>query len=235
MPATATARATAAGARRAAARTAPAPRARARTVSRARPAPRPAPRAAVAVGRIPVAVGGIADSPVVLRLTRSRLWIGLLACLLVGIVALNVLALSFNAASSKTAGLSDQLKRENSALRAQLAGELSNEQLQRAASTLGLIVPEPGAILYLRPGGGDAAAAAERIASGDIALGAVSADPPAITPAVVDPATTTSTVAPVDPAVAPAPTAAAPEPAVATTATPTTGVPVASGGAVISP
>ncbi len=82
---------------------------------------------------MPVAVGavsGIADSPLVLGLTKSRLWIGVLGSLLVGIVALNVMALSFNAASSKTAGLSDQLREENSALRADIADGLSNERLQ---------------------------------------------------------------------------------------------------------
>src|SRR5687767_11636042 len=54
----------------------------------------------VAVGRTAGAVGGLADSGLVVRLTRSRLWIGLLGALLVGIVALNVMALSFNASQS---------------------------------------------------------------------------------------------------------------------------------------
>ena len=41
-------------------------------------------------GAPPVAVSGLAESGVVRRLTRGRLWIGALATLLVGIVALNV-------------------------------------------------------------------------------------------------------------------------------------------------
>ena len=56
-----------------------------------------------AVGRTAIAVGGLADSGLVVRLTRSRLWIGLLGCLLIGIVALNVIALSFSASSSQAA------------------------------------------------------------------------------------------------------------------------------------
>ena len=110
----------------------------------------------VAVGRTAVAVGGIADSGLVLGLTRSRLWIGLLAGLLVGIVGLNVMALQFNATASKTAAISEELKRENSALRADIAGGLSNERLQRAAARLGLVFPEPDAILTLTPKPGDA-------------------------------------------------------------------------------
>jgi hypothetical protein len=54
----------------------------------------------VAVGATAGAVGGLADSGLVVRLTRGRLWIGALAMLLVGIVALNVMALSLNATSS---------------------------------------------------------------------------------------------------------------------------------------
>jgi len=76
----------------------------------------------------------------VLGLTRSRLWIGVLGSLLVGIVALNVMALSFNAASSETAGLSDELREANSALRADIADGLSNERLQDAAARIGLVI-----------------------------------------------------------------------------------------------
>jgi hypothetical protein len=173
MPAAATARKAPARARRA-------PRAAgARTAKPApRRAPRPAPRLVpVAVGRIPVAVGGMADSGLVLRLTRSRLWIGALGSLLVGIVALNVAALSFNASSSKTAALSDELLSENSALRAQIENGLSNDRLQEAALRLGLIVPEPGAISYLEPKPGDAAAAAERLRRGEITIGSGYAPP----------------------------------------------------------
>ena len=169
MPAAATARrSTAAGAaRRPAARAVrPAPR----------PVPRPAPRSApglvpVAVGRTAIALGGLADSGLVVRLTRSRLWIGLLATLLVGIVALNVAALSFNAASSKSAAISDELLSENSALASEIAAGLSNERLQDTASNLGLVVPEPGTILYLNPSADDAATAARRLRNGKIGLG----------------------------------------------------------------
>lgn len=124
----------------------------------------------IAVSRTAGAVGGLADSGVVVRLTRGRLWIGALAVLLVGIVALNVMALSLNAASSKTGSQADELKQQNSALRAQLAGEISRERVQRLASALGLVFPEPDAIRYPNPEHGDAAEAARRLRSGELAL-----------------------------------------------------------------
>jgi hypothetical protein len=218
MAATATARKTAP---RATARTRraarPAPVRAARPVPRRapRPAPRPVPRLVpVAVGRTALAVSGLADSGLVLRLTRSRIWIGLLGTLLVGIVALNVLALSLNASSSKTAALADELRSENSALTTQIAGGLTNERVQQAAARLGLIVPEPGAILFLDRRRGDAAAAADRLRRGAIAIGTtyvppavpvvpeLAAPPTAETPVMTDQAATEATV-PAEAAVAP--------------------------------
>ncbi len=179
-PATARARAAAPAPRRAAPRRAAAPRARA-AAPRARAAQAPrrplgyrlAP--AAAVGRTAVAVGGIADSGLVFRLTRGRLWIGLLATLLVGIVALNVFALSFSASSSGAAGQAEELERSNSALEAQMAVMLSNDELQKVASKLGLTVPAPGAYRYLKAGEEDAAIAAKRLRDGELLLGAQSA------------------------------------------------------------
>ena len=123
----------------------------------------------LAVGRTAVAVSGLADSGVVHRLTRGRLWIGALTTLLVGIVSLNVLALSLNASSSKVGRQADALNREISALRAEIATNgASNQRIQAVAAKLGLIVPEPGAVGYLRPSRDDAAVAAKRLASGEL-------------------------------------------------------------------
>ena len=198
MPATATARKTpvrAAARSRRAAGTAPVRAARPAPRRAPRPAPRPVPRLVpVAVGRTALAVGGLADSGLVLRLTRSRIWIGLLGTLLVGIVALNVFALSLNASSSKTGAIADELRSENSALTTEIADRLSNERVRLAAAQLGLIVPEPGAILYLETGPGDAAAAAARLRRGVITIGSTYGPP----------------VAPVLPELAPPPAAETP-------------------------
>jgi hypothetical protein len=126
----------------------------------------------LAVGRTAGAVSGLAESGVVHRLTRGRLWIGALTALLVGIVALNVLALSFNASASRTGKQADALKREISIIRGQLAqAGASDERIQAEAANLGMIVPEPGTISYLRPKPGDAATAAKRLATGQLTAG----------------------------------------------------------------
>ncbi len=181
----------------------------------------------MAVGRTALAVGGLADSGLVLRLTRSRIWIGLLGTLLVGIVALNVFALSLNASSSKTGALADELRSENSALTTQIADGLSNERVQQAAARLGLIVPEPGAVLFLDPRPGDAAAAADRLRRGAITIGTtyvppvapvvpeLAAPPAAETPVTTDQAATDTTVT--------ADATAAADPATATPAAPAAG------------
>jgi hypothetical protein len=123
----------------------------------------------LAVGRTAFAVSGVADSGLVHWLTRGRLWIVVLTTLLVGIVSLNVLALSFNASSSRVGRQADELKREISALRAKIATDgASNQRVQAAAARLGLIVPEPGSVGYLRISHNDAAVAAQRLASGEL-------------------------------------------------------------------
>jgi hypothetical protein len=166
----------------------------------------------LAVGRTAVAVSGLAESGLVHRLTRGRLWIGFLTTLLVGIVSLNVFALSLNASSSKVGRQADELKREISALRAKIATNgASNKRIQAAAATLGLIVPEPGAVGYLRAGDDDAAVAARRLASGELTSQATYVAPLA---PVSAPTAVPAAPAPTEPAAA--------EPAPATPATDTT-------------
>jgi hypothetical protein len=149
------------------------PRATARALTRPARAPMPARLVPLAVGRTAVAVSGLAESGLVHRLTRGRLWIGALTTLLVGIVALNVLTLSFNATASRTGTQADTLNRQISILQGQLAqAGASDQRIQAEAAHLGLIVPEPGSITYLRPKPSDAAAAAKRLASGELNAGA---------------------------------------------------------------
>ena len=114
------------------------------------------------------AVGGIADSGLFVWLARGRLWIGLLGALLVGIVGLNVMALSFSASSSTAGQSADALRRQNSTLRAQIAGKLSNSEIQAVAAQLGLVMPTAGSIRYLDASPADAKTAAERLANGEL-------------------------------------------------------------------
>ena len=138
----------------------------------------PAQLVPLAVGRTAVAVSELADSALVHRLTRGRLWIGVLTTLLVGIVALNVFALSFNASSSTVCRQADALDRQISSLRARIATDgASKERLQAAAVRHGFVYPEPASITYLRPSGDDAAVAAKRLSSGELTAGPAIATP----------------------------------------------------------
>ncbi len=182
------------------------------------PGPLPARLVPLAVGGTAAMVSGIADTGLFVRLTRGRLWIGLLAVLLAGIVAINVFALSFGASASRLGQDADGLQRANSALRARLAGKLSDQRVQAAAIRAGLIVPEPGAVRYLRWRPGDARAAARRLAAGDIA----NAPPAQPSTGTTPTATTTTPPAAATTTTVPAPTATQPAATAPTATTPTT-------------
>lgn len=153
-----------------------------------------------AVGRTMGAVGDIADCGVARWMTRGRVWIVVLGCLLGGIVAINVWGLGLSAAGSETARKIDALQQENSVLRARAASRGSNARIEAAAAELGLALPAPNAIDYLDSPDGIAAKAAERLASGEILVA-----PPGEAPAEeAEPAIDPVTGMPVDPAIDPA-------------------------------
>jgi hypothetical protein len=184
----------------------------------------------LAVGTTAGAVSGLAESGLVHRLTRGRMWIGLLTTLLVGIVAINVFTLSFNATASRTTRQSDVLQRQNSALQGQIAAAgASSDRVQTLAGKLGMIVPEPGAIGYVEAGPKDAALAAQRLESGAITAGAPAAA--SSTPTSATTTTTTAATTTTDPTALP-PTTATTTPTtttpVATPTTPTTTTPTAT-------
>jgi hypothetical protein len=201
----------------------------------------------LAVGTTAGAVSGLAESGLVHRLTRGRLWIGLLTTLLVGIVALNVFELSFNASSSKTTRQTDVHQRQNSTLQGQIAASgASSDRIETLAGQLGMIAPEPGSIDYVEASPKDAALAAKRLESGEIIAGApaaVSSATSSTTTATT--AATATTAVPTTPTTTTTPTATPTTPSTTpttttptATATPTTTTDPASGtatGAVSTP
>jgi len=191
----------------------------------------------LAVGTTAGAVSGLAESGLVHRLTRGRMWIGLLTPLLVGIVALNVFTLSVNATSSRTTRQTDVLQRQNSALQGQIAAAgASSDRVQTLAGKLGMIVPELGSIGYVEAGPKDAALAAQRLESGAITAGATTTTSTATTTV---PTTTPTTPPATTPVATPTTPATTPTTTPATaTVTPTTTTDPASGtatGAVSTP
>ena len=115
------------------------------------------------------AVRDISDSSLIVRLTAGRGWIAVLCALLGGIVALNVVSLSINATSGRVGLAIEEYERQNSALRAELAQELSAGRVEDAAAALGLAVPAPDDVSYLRSRDGDFDRLAALLA-GDTAL-----------------------------------------------------------------
>jgi cell division protein FtsL len=140
------------------------------------------------------------------RLLTGRAWIVLVAGLLAGIVFANVALLEMNAGIARTTEQVAALKRENSRLRLQAARLGSSERIQRAAADIGLVLPAPGEVRYLKTRPGDPTLAAARMSAPDPIPVYV---PPPVAP-VTEPVAAPVETAPVDPAAAVAPVTPAP-------------------------
>lgn len=152
-------------ARKTSARTAPArkvaPRGRARAISeRAFAGGQLIP---IAAGRTAVAVRQLPDSGLVVRMTRGRVWIGVLGLLLVGIVALNVATLSFAASAGDIDAEIVALEKENGVLNGRLAKIEGTERVRGEAAALGLAMPSSDQIHFAQVGADDVAVAAQRL------------------------------------------------------------------------
>jgi hypothetical protein len=150
---------------RAAATAAPARKPARRKVA---PKRRPAsviPIAAGRVGRAAVGVTQLPESGLIHRLTRGRLWIGLLGLLLVGIVALNVVTLSFAASSGKIDATNTLLGKENSMLQSRVAQKYGQLRLRSEAAKLGLAASTEKVPQLINAKGSDVAEAASRLAA----------------------------------------------------------------------
>jgi hypothetical protein len=111
------------------------------------------------------AVRDLSDSGLIVRLTRGRGWIAVLCAMLGGIVALNVLSLSLTAGSGRISLQIDELKTQNSALRAQIDERLSASKVEAEAARLGLANPDPEAITFLSAKDADARRVAHLLAT----------------------------------------------------------------------
>jgi hypothetical protein len=119
----------------------------------------------LAVGRTAVAVGQLPDSGLVVRLTRGRAWIAVLGVLLVGIVALNVLTLSFATSSGRIGQQISTLSKENSVLGGRVAERYSTARIRYEAGAAGLFMPNVEDPMLVEAGPDDVATAAARLAA----------------------------------------------------------------------
>jgi hypothetical protein len=111
------------------------------------------------------AVGRLPDSSLVVRMTRGRAWIGVLGILLAGIVALNVITLSFAASAGHIDQNVQALDRENSILRSLDAQLSATERVRSEAAALGLAASTAEDVGYVQAGPEDVKVAAQRLAA----------------------------------------------------------------------
>jgi hypothetical protein len=152
--------------RAAAAKAAPARKApvRRKVAPRRRPAS-VIPIAAGHAGRAAVAVTQLPESGLIHRLTRGRAWIGVLGVLLVGIVALNVVTLSFAASSGKIDAKNTELSKENSMMQNRSAMANGQARVRHEAAALGLKPSTEAVPQLIDAKGSDVAEAASRLAA----------------------------------------------------------------------
>jgi cell division protein FtsL len=90
------------------------------------------------------------DHRLVDRLVRGRVWIPLIGFLLIGIVFMQVSMLKLNAGIGSDAQKISTLERVNGELRADEAQLESGERIQGAAGKLGMVMPAPDQVKYLK-------------------------------------------------------------------------------------
>lgn len=135
------------------------------------PARRAAPARRPAAQLIPIAVGTanavrqLPDSGPMVRMTRGRAWIAVLGALLAGIVALNVITLSFAASVGHIDQNIQALDQENSILRSRDAQKSGTARVRHDAAPLGLLVAAGDRVDVVRAAPNDVAVAAQRLAA----------------------------------------------------------------------
>ena len=83
-------------------------------------------------------------------LLSGRVWIGLVGVLLAGIVFFNVDLMRMNREITHMADRAATVKRENASLRQDVAQLANSERIQEAAAELGLVLPQPDQVRYLK-------------------------------------------------------------------------------------
>ncbi len=206
------------------------PRVARRVSGPVRPRAVPAP-AGGATASVVTRARAAADHRLLDRLLRSRAWIWALGILLGGIVAMQVSLLKLNSGISRAVETTATLERQNAALENAIGRLGASSRIQTGAKSLGLVMPAPADVTYLRARSSDperalrvmtapSDEAAALMANNGIVPGSLVAPPaePATATAAPDPATTTTAPQPATATTAPEPatTTTAPQPATAT-------------------
>lgn len=118
-----------------------------RPLRRGRSLPRPSRPTRHSIGRAGIASGGL-----LAKLFVGRRLIGVLAAALIGLVFVQVSLLKLNTQISNDAAQSQILTRENAEQRSLLARLDGAQRVTGAAGNLGLVMPAPDAVCYLKAG-----------------------------------------------------------------------------------
>jgi hypothetical protein len=116
------------------------------------PAPRPDTSAKPATGilhRIGAFVVSLPDHLLLDRVVRGRAWIPLLGVLLAGIVAAQVEILKLGASMGRSLEQTTTLTSQNELLRDSVASLSDDQRIERLATSMGMVLPPPGAVGYL--------------------------------------------------------------------------------------
>jgi hypothetical protein len=103
------------------------------------------------------------------RLVRGRVWIPLLGVMLGGIVAMQVELLKLTATTGRSVELASALQSRNEILRAQVAADSAPGRIERLGLRMGMIMPGPEAITFLKARSVSPGRAASLIRPPDIA------------------------------------------------------------------
>ncbi len=117
------------------------------------------------VGRGAHVVGRIPESAAVRKISGSRIWIAVIGLLLIGIVAINVLTVSYGAMASRVERNIQTLERQNAILGSANTRALSMPRVRNAATAAGMSAPATDEIRYREFGPEVFAAAAQRLAA----------------------------------------------------------------------
>jgi hypothetical protein len=90
------------------------------------------------------------DHPLLDRVVRGRAWIPLLGVMLVGIVAMQVELLKLNAAAGRSIELISSLQSRNDVLTARVVAASDPGRIERLASHMGMTMPGPESVTFLR-------------------------------------------------------------------------------------
>jgi hypothetical protein len=112
---------------------------------------------------------GLADHPFLDRVIRGRVWIGIVAFALIGIVAVQLMLLQLNSGIGRSLSQESVLGRENASLEQQISSLTASGRVEAQAARLGMVAALGMGPRFVTVHAGDARRARAALASGRFA------------------------------------------------------------------